>query len=234
MIVESWTSNGGQAHGPRRPLRAHVAMEPVAAHRLWAATYDETPNPLLALEQRVLEPLLPPLRGALAIDVACGSGRWTRRLLASRAQVIAVDLCSEMLVRAPGKRVLADSKALPLPEGIADFTLCAFALSYMEPCLQELARITRPGGTVMISDMHPAAAQRGWTRSFRVGENIIAIRTRPYELASLHTSGLALSAMIEAPLGEPERPLFERTGKLAEFDEACCGPAIYVAKFIRQ
>jgi malonyl-CoA O-methyltransferase len=224
-------------HDQREYVGAHYvgqAMEPIAAHRLWAATYDETPNPLLALEQRVVEPLLPSLRGAFAIDAACGSGRWARRLAAGGAQTIAVDLCSEMLLRAPAMRVLADVKALPVPDCAADLTICAFAMSYMEPCLYELARITRSGGTVIISDMHPAAAERGWTRSFRAGEEVIAIQTRPYTLESLRASGLMLDTMIESPLGEPERPLFQSAGKLAQFDEACRGPAIYVAKFIRQ
>ncbi len=55
-----------------------IAMDAVAAHRLWAATYDEAPNPLLALEGRLLKPLLPRTRGLLVVDVACGSGRWSR------------------------------------------------------------------------------------------------------------------------------------------------------------
>ena len=211
-----------------------IAMEPIAAHRLWAATYDETPNPLLALEERVLAPLLPPLCGSLALDIGCGCGRWARRFSDGGAQVVAIDLCREMLLRAPGLRVLADGCLLPLPEGVADLTLCAFALSYMDPCLRELARVTRPGGTVIVSDMHPAAAERGWTRSFRAGEEVIAIETRRYTLDSLHAPGLALAEIIEAPLSEPERPLFESAGKLAQFDKACGGPAIYVAKFIRQ
>jgi malonyl-CoA O-methyltransferase len=211
-----------------------IAMEPVAAHRLWARAYDETPNPLLALEERVLEPLLPPLYGSLAMDIACGSGRWSRRLAVGGARVVAVDLCSQMLLRAQGLRVLGDANALPLPEGGADLTICAFALSYMEPCLQELARITRPGGIVIVSDMHPAAAERGWTRSFRAGGEVVAIETHRYTLDSLQAAGLVLTALIESPLGEPERPLFESAGRLAQFDNACRGPAIYVAKFIRQ
>jgi len=150
------------------------------------------------------------------------------------AQVLAVDLCSEMLLRAQGLRVLADANALPLPEGVADLTICAFGLSYMAPCLQELARITRPGGIVIVSDMHPDAVERGWTRSFRTAGEVIAIETRRYTLDSLHAPGLALSALIESPLGEPERPLFESAGKLPQFAKACRGPAIYVAKWIRQ
>ncbi len=211
-----------------------IAMDPLAAYRLWASSYDQAPNPLLALEQRLLEPLLPDMRGVLAIDVACGSGRWARRLTRHGARVIAVDLCPEMLRLAPGRRVMADARMLPLPDGAADLTMCAFALSYLSAaCLAELARITRPGGVVMVSDMHPAAAARGWTRSFRVQGKIIAVAARAYALEDLLTPNLALSTLIEAPLGEPERPIFERAGKMARFRDACRGPAVYVAKYVR-
>lgn len=212
-----------------------IAMDPLAAHRAWAATYDDAPNPLLALEERLLEPLLPSMRGVLAVDVACGSGRWARRLAQRGACVIAVDLCSEMLQRAPGIRAMADAGLLPFPDGAADLTICAFALSYLSAaCLAELARLTRRNGLVIVSDMHPAAAARGWTRSFRVSGKVIAIRTRAYTLDDLRTPGLMLSTLIEAPLGDPERPIFERAGKLAQFRDACRGPAVYVAKYIRQ
>ncbi len=124
---------------------------------------------------------------------------------------------------------------LPFPDASADLTLCAFALSYLpRACLTELARITRPGGLVFVSDMHPAAAARGWTRSFRASGKVIAIRTRAYTLDDLRTPGLTLLRLVEAPFGEAERSIFERAGKLAHFRDARRGPAVYVAKFIRQ
>jgi malonyl-CoA O-methyltransferase len=209
-------------------------MDPLAAHRLWAASYDAAPNPLLALEERLLEPLLPDMRGILAIDVACGSGRWARRLARRGARVIAVDLCPEMLRLAPGRRVMADAGMLPLPDAVADLTMCAFAMSYLAAaCPAELARITRPGGLVIVSDMHPAAAARGWTRSFRAQGKWIAVAARAYTLDDLLTPKLALSTLVEAPLDEPERPIFERAGKMAQFRDACRGPAVYVAKYVR-
>src|SRR5690606_22097258 len=55
-------------------------LSSLAAHALWAETYDRSPNPLLALEERLLPPLLPDLRGLTALDAACGAGRWLGRL----------------------------------------------------------------------------------------------------------------------------------------------------------
>ena len=50
---------------------------------LWAEVYDDQPNPLIALEERVLSQLLPPLRGRDVLDAGCGTGRWLDRVAAS-------------------------------------------------------------------------------------------------------------------------------------------------------
>lgn len=208
-------------------------MNTVAAHALWAATYDEAPNPLLALEQRTVLPLLPNLFGCRAVDVACGTGRWARELQRRGAKVLALDRCSEMLRRAPSARCLADARRMPVPDSYADLAICAFAFSYTGPCLGELARITRAGGAVIVTDMHPAAVEAGWTRSFRTGDRLIDIDAQRYTLDSLHWPGLRLVRLIEARFGPPERSLFLRAGKPALYEAVSDVHALFAAMWIR-
>ena len=211
-----------------------TVLEPIAAHRLWAPTYDAGTNPLLALEERALTRVLPPVAGACAADVACGTGRWARFLAAAGARVLSIDLCHEMLRRAPKPAILADARRLPLPDASVDLAICAFALSYVGTSLSELARITRPGGTVLVSDMHPAAVERGWTRSFRTSEGeVVAIEHRPYQFESLSEPRLILSALEEAYFGESERNIFERAGRPGLFDSVKGIPAVFAARWIR-
>jgi malonyl-CoA O-methyltransferase len=67
-------------------------------YELWAPTYDQDLNPLLALEERVLTPLLPSLQGKVVLDLGCGTGRWLKRLLESGASEGAgLDASSAML-----------------------------------------------------------------------------------------------------------------------------------------
>src|SRR3984893_12036997 len=79
----------------------------VEGYRLWANTYDDEPNPMLSLEQRVLGSLLPPLVDLDVVDLGCGTGRWLKALQGAGARsLLGLDSSPEMLVLAQSK--LAD------------------------------------------------------------------------------------------------------------------------------
>ena len=204
-------------------------MTVVEAYRRIAPIYDDAPNPLLALEQRTLAPLLPELRGRVVADIGAGTGRWLHHASANGARTIALDRSPEMLARAPQPRIQADANALPLHDNSADVLLCAFTLGYAPTCFAELARVTRPGGTLIVTDVHPDAIARGWSRTFRVDGEILEPAHYRYSLDALTHPRLTQTHLIEPSLGEPERPVFARAGKLAAFYEASFHPAIFVA-----
>jgi ubiquinone/menaquinone biosynthesis C-methylase UbiE len=210
-----------------------TTLEPLEAYRLLARNYDSSPNPLLALEQRTMALLLPPLRGAKVVDAAAGTGRWASYCKSRGAQTIVADFCPEMLALAPRPAVLADVNRLPLPNAFADVAICAFAIGYAPACLSELARITRKGGAVLVSDVHPDAIRRGWTRSFRHGPEVISVAHQAYSLEDLFAAGLRLDCLIERQFGAAEREVFAQAGKLAAFEEAARQPAIFVARWIK-
>src|SRR5215831_17626891 len=103
------------------------------AHVLWAESYDRNPNPLLALEERIVEPLLPGLERKVILDLACGTGRWLRHLLRHGASTgMGVDSSPEMLSQArrkssiQGKLIQGDYTAMPIRAGAIDFAICSF------------------------------------------------------------------------------------------------------------
>src|SRR4051794_21225554 len=125
------------------------------AYRMWAPSYDADPNPLLALEARVVRDLVSSLHSRIVIDVGCGTGRSMTRCSGGGALTFGADPCLEMLAEAhkkPGlanRLVLAEASQLPFANEIADVALCSFALSYFPDIprsVKELARITKPGG----------------------------------------------------------------------------------------
>jgi malonyl-CoA O-methyltransferase len=224
-----------------------MRVSPLEAHRIWSRTYDREPNPLLALDMRVLGDRLGALRGLRVVDVACGTGRWMAAAHAAGANVFGVDLCGEMLAGArakpgvDGRLILAHSGRIPLADGIADLVLCSFAVNYLpsaEDSIAEMARITRPGGRVVMSDLHPLAIANGWKRSFRVGESLYEIdhHTRDFHCLNAIAVGCALVTAwrIDARFGIQEREIFCRAGKATSFVEASRLPALEVACWTRR
>ncbi|AXC13033.1 Putative methyltransferase [Acidisarcina polymorpha] len=211
----------------------------------WAEVYDAQSNPLLKLEERCTLPLLPPLGGQDVLDVGCGTGRWLTRLEAlGPASLKGIDCSATMLQRAREKvhptttLELNENSALPEDDALRSIVLASFVLSYVDDLQQfarECARILRPHGWLLISDMHPATAvERGWTRSFHAdGERIeIAAHSRSIDeiVSVFQLHGFELEDLIEPPFAAPERAVFEDAGKFADFEELSGVAAIYIAK----
>ncbi|MDP8982484.1 MAG: class I SAM-dependent methyltransferase [Acidobacteriota bacterium] len=208
------------------------------AYRRWAPSFDASASPIVALESRHLEPMLPEVRGKLLLDIGCGTGRWLTWALERRANAAGADPSAEMLRIASGKTglggrmVLAGGLHLPFASARADLVLCTLSLAYMAPidsALAELARVTRPGGSVFVTDFHPDAIRAGWKRTFRSGSDVFEIAQDHYAPSDLHTAGLKLLHLSEPCFGDPERELFAGAGKLREFEAARLQPAIFIA-----
>ena len=99
-------------------------------------------------------------QAARVLDVGCGSGAVTADLdEQATGRVVAVDIDASMARRtrrtAPGTQVLqADGRRLPFPDGSFDAAVCNLVLLWTpEPAalVAELARVVRPGGTVLAS-----------------------------------------------------------------------------------
>jgi len=219
---------------------------------LWAQVYDEQINPLLALEKRFLTQLLPPVRGLHVLDAGCGTGRWLGELAShSPESLTGVDVSPGMLehaaIRCPAARLhLGSCIALPVQNAGIDLALASFLLSYvpdLEVFAEEVSRVLRPGATVFLSDVHPQTVYlRNWKRAFTtVAGKSIELATWPHSLEEIircfESSGFITRVLLESCFGSPERPLFERAGKLAAFHGAEELPAIYILqlqKSIRQ
>lgn len=215
-------------------------------HRRWSATYDSDPNPLLALEFRVAAGLLGDLRGRRFVDVACGTGRWMSEARRRGASTIGIDLCREMLLQAArrpearSRLAQADAGCLPLAGECADLVMCAFSAGYLgdlPKAMAELRRITRPGGRIILSDIHPEGLRRGWTRSFRAGGRIFELQHHVHSAQQWREAGrearLAPVEWMEPRFGEPERSIFRRAGKEESFAAAREVPAVLITMWRR-
>jgi ubiquinone/menaquinone biosynthesis C-methylase UbiE len=211
-----------------------VRVTAIEGHRIWASSYDRGPNPLLALETRLLLDRLGPLRGSRFLDVACGTGRWMLVARGRGARVTGMDFCPEMLKEASRKGLagcltLADAGRIPITDGASDLTLCSFALGYVaspRQAIAEMARVTRQGGRVIVTDLHPSALAAGWTRSFRSDGQVYEIDHNAHPPADWESPALSLDWRLDAGLAEPEREIFRQAGKDSSFAEMTRIPAL--------
>jgi malonyl-CoA O-methyltransferase len=147
-----------------------------AAYELWADTYPAVAhNPLMRLEQSIVELMLGQIRATRALDVGSGSGRYLPLLEATGAsRIVALDFSFAMLARGTGeRRVCADACRLPFRRAAFDVvnaSLMVGDVADLRGWACEMARVLSRGGHLVYSDFHPSWAQRGWSRTFRAAD----------------------------------------------------------------
>jgi ubiquinone/menaquinone biosynthesis C-methylase UbiE len=113
------------------------------------------------LSERVRHFLAPFNGNEVALDAGCGTGSLAFALAPFVAEVVGVDTNAEYLeagrAAAPGNVRLVEGDATRLPFGYAEFDLgCSHRVLHHvrrpELVVSELARVTRPGGRVLIAD----------------------------------------------------------------------------------
>jgi ubiquinone/menaquinone biosynthesis C-methylase UbiE len=213
----------------------------------WAPIYDSTPNPLLACEERYLLPFLADLSKKRILDLACGTGRWLERVIARGGPTgVGID-CSDAMLRVAGRKdaitgrlARAACENLPFRAAVFDLAICSFALGHirdLEGMARELARVTKPGAEVFLSDLHPEAYVRGWRVGFRDGNSAVHVAMLPRVaeeiVETFQANGFECLARLSLCLGDPEEPIFARAGKANSFKEACQIPAVLLCRFRR-
>jgi ubiquinone/menaquinone biosynthesis C-methylase UbiE len=144
-----------------------------ATYDAWSNTYDETPNPLIEVEEMAVRSLLRTIEFHDVLDAATGTGRYAVYLAEQGKRVAAVDCNENMLAEARRKaaaRQLAiefrreDISSPSFGDSSFDLVICALTLVHIEdltkPC-REFVRVLRHGGHLVISDAHPVVQAEG-------------------------------------------------------------------------
>jgi ubiquinone/menaquinone biosynthesis C-methylase UbiE len=200
-------------------MSANLAHATRRAYARWAPLYPPIAhNPLMRAEQRAMLEHWPEVCGLRALDLACGSGRYSRRLAQNGARsVVALDFCLPMLERvAVPDRVCANMMQLPFVEDCFDVVICALALGHasaLRTWMTEIARVLAFGGTLLYSDFHPEAARAGLTRSFKdENQQTHTVPHRCFDLASQRESvalaGMRIESLHEVRVGQELREPF--------------------------
>jgi SAM-dependent methyltransferase len=118
-----------------------------------------------------------PQLGGHCLEIGCGVGRITRQLPATFDRVTALDVSADMIERAQrvaGERVVfhqVNGATIPLQDAVADALFSVHVMQHLENVnvlrayIAEMARVLRPGGTLMVHvPVHGAPTGRPWRR----------------------------------------------------------------------
>jgi SAM-dependent methyltransferase len=192
-----------------------VECELVEGYDAWAPIYDAGPNAATELDSLLVRELLEPLPRGRAVDAACGTGRQSMTLTELGYDVDGIDLNETMLAiardRVPDARFRQGRlDALPYDDAMFDVAVCSLALTHvvdLRPALTELARVVKPGGYAVLSDMHPATVRMGVTAGFRVpelGDAIAQVQNLLHEVGDYVNgfveTGWEVCACLEPPM----------------------------------
>ncbi len=107
------------------------------------------------------------------LDLGCGAGIEASLLRQQYpdALIFGLDFCYTQLMAGAsgqgGKAAVGNAGDLPFRESVFDLVLCNLVLPWcdVEPVLQEIARVLRPGGALMVATFGPdtlSEVQRAW------------------------------------------------------------------------
>lgn len=213
-----------------RPL-AGPEYDRSQGYALWSETYDQ-PLRLFPIEEPRMHEILGRLPPSSVLDAACGTGRYSDVLARRGHRVIGVDSSPDMLAKARPKVPQAefregDLAALPLEDESVDAAVCALALVHLaeiEGAVRELARVLRPGGRLVISDVHPFLILLGWQAQFRTADGGAGfMRLHPHLLSDYCAAALAAGLRVAAcfePRLTPEAAVTPAAERLPEANRA--------------
>jgi ubiquinone/menaquinone biosynthesis C-methylase UbiE len=184
-----------------------VECDVIEGYDAWAPVYDSGPNAATERDSEVVRDLLAtvphvPVRRNRALDAACGTGRQSLLLAELGYEVEGVDLNETMLAiareRVPaGHFVQGRLDAIPHDDASFDVAVCSLALTHipeLRPGLAELARVVKPGGYAVISDIHPVAVHLGISAGFRapdITQGIVQVPNLLHEVSEYVNGFLA-------------------------------------------
>ncbi|MCI0756493.1 class I SAM-dependent methyltransferase [Teichococcus vastitatis] len=182
-----------------------VVFLPVqAAYDRWAPGYDSTDNPMVFAARRALDSLAPTLRGRAVVEFGCGTGGNLRLLRRHGAGPLSgFDLSAGMLgvarAAVPSARLWQQDMLhpVPLPDATADAVLFSLTLEHVaDPVtpLAEARRLLRPGGRVLVLEIHPYLSLGGVGAHFRDEEGEVRMPVVAHGIAD-HLNGFARAGL---------------------------------------
>ncbi len=147
-----------------------------------ATKYDDTVKETGDQSQQLVinpkvEEMLGDLHGKVVLDAGCGNGYWARRMAQTAERVVGVDFTDQLIERARGRGVpsntefiIGNLENLLLADDTFDVVLMNMVvldLENLQMVIHEIGRVTKAGGKVVVSTVHPCFENPPNTHSLR-------------------------------------------------------------------
>lgn len=197
---------------------------------------------------RILDPVVLEMCGSMwgkrVLDVGCGEGRFSRKLATRGADVIGIDPTETFLQAARsldplGDYVLGYANNLQFRDASIDAAVYYLSLCDLEDldgAMREAGRVIRPGGHIVIADLHPLLGRGEWKEDSYNLRGYIEPASEVYEWSGLKVrnyhrpfsvwaNSLSQAGFVMENLAEPvpsadliaERPGFARQAMIPNF-----------------
>jgi SAM-dependent methyltransferase len=241
-----------QPYARRRDL---TPIDLKKGYTIWADTFDvpdDQKDPIETTEQPVMRALMDEFGDGPILDAGCGTGRHTAYLLSiGKTDVTGTDAVEAMLEKAkqkcPGVEFqVADLDSQPFADASFDAIVCGLAYSHLKdlkPASNELARVLRPGGRMIVSAPHPyVTGVLGWRAPLFDAEGNgwempEYYNTHQRYIEAFVGAGLSVRQCIEPRLSAAQakwNPAGLPTAEDAALEQALTGqPAVFVWDLVR-
>lgn len=181
-----------------------------AGYDLWASSYDDLDNPLVAMAAYAMAGRLARFAGERVLELGCGTGRNAPVLLAAgAASYVGVDGSAGMLRRArertadPRAQFLEADLVVPLPAEHGDFDVVLFCLVLEHaaaalPAIAAAAIALRPAGELLLYELHPDHHDAGRRAHFVHGDQELHLPSFRHDAAELRRAAAEVGLEVTA------------------------------------
>jgi ubiquinone/menaquinone biosynthesis C-methylase UbiE len=169
------------------------------------------------LQRKALKSIFQQWAGAKVIDIGCGIGRWSLRLLEIGADVTGVDIAENMVTEASKRQLMPKSNArakflvavaasLPFKDKVFDYALSVTVLQHIvdeeevRRSASEIIRVVKAGGMIILLEISPQRRQPtklDFPAAFRSTADWVAIFTEKQDTQLERIGGVDLSVFVK-------------------------------------
>lgn len=167
-----------------------------SGYNAWSEFYDSYPNPTVALDDLTFPQVYAEVRRQNVLEIGCGTGRHTLRLLAAENNVTGIDISEGMLSQL---RIKTDSPSLHLihgdflskdiPNGPFDSILASLVLEHiseLDGFFSTSKKELKRNGNLFLSEIHPDRTSNGIFAHFKKPDGSeVHLKSMPHKSSAI-------------------------------------------------